>query len=167
MDKVFISIGSNLGSKEDYCRKAIVEVGKFAKNIKLSSLYETKAVDKVDQPNFINCAIEIETELSPQKLLAELNRIEQKLGRVRHERWGPRTIDLDIIFYGDLVLEEPHLIIPHPRAHLREFVLEPICEIDPNFIYPGLEVPVLEILQKITDKKNIVKLNSSFTINPL
>lgn len=163
MDRVFISIGSNLGDRISNCRKAANEMAKFCKYIKVSSLYETEPVDKEDQPNFINAAAEIRTDLTPHELLKKLNLIENQLGRVREEHWGPRTIDLDIIFYGDLILNDDDLIIPHPRAQLREFVLGPICEIDPNFIFPRLNISVLDVLNKIKNKKRVVKLSKPST----
>ena len=120
-------------------------------------------IEVEDQPNFINCVSQIETNLSPHKLLKKLNSIEEKLGRVRHEKWGPRTIDLDIIFYNDLIINESDLIIPHPRAHLRRFVLEPICEIAPEFIHPGPDSSVLELLKLLEDNKKVIKREEQFT----
>ena len=163
MNRVFIGIGSNLGDKIDNCRKAINEITAFAEIVNVSSLYETEPVGNEDQPNFINCAVEIKTDLSPHELLSHLNSVEDKLGRVRGEKWGPRVIDLDIIFYDDLVMKDDDLIIPHPRAHLRRFVLEPICEIAPDFIYPELEISILELLEKLGDSKMVIKLEQPFT----
>ena len=96
--------------------------------------------------------------MSPHNLLRHLNEIEERLGRVRYEKCGPRTIDLDIIFYGDLILNDDDLIIPHPADHVRQFVLEPICEIDPDLIYPGLGITVFKVLQKLNNDKKVVKL---------
>ncbi len=158
MDNVFISMGSNLGDKIGNCRKAANEIAGFCEVIRVSSLYETEPVGKEDQPNFINCVSQIETNLSPHELLKELNSIEEKLGRVRTEKWGPRTIDLDIIFYNDKEIKDDDLIIPHPRAHLRRFVLEPICEIDPEFIHPVLSLPVSKILEDLDKTKKVKKL---------
>jgi 2-amino-4-hydroxy-6-hydroxymethyldihydropteridine diphosphokinase len=158
MNRVFIGVGSNLGDKIGNCRKALNEIAAFAEIVKISSLYETEPVGNEEQPNFINCAAEIRTDLSPHELLTRLNQAENKLGRVREEKWGPRTIDLDIIFYNDLVMRDNNLIIPHPRAHLRRFVLEPICEIAPGFIHPELGVSVIELLKKLEDNKQVIKL---------
>jgi 2-amino-4-hydroxy-6-hydroxymethyldihydropteridine diphosphokinase len=163
MNRVFIGIGSNLGDKIDNCRKAINEITAFAEIVNVSSLYETEPVGNEDQPNFINCAVEIKTDLSPHELLSHLNSVEDKLGRVRGEKWGPRVIDLDIIFYDDLVMKDDDLIIPHPRAHLRRFVLEPICEIARDFIHPELKTSILELLEKLGDSKMVIKLEQSFT----
>lgn len=165
MKNVFISIGSNLGDKIANCREAVEELAKFSKVDKLSSLYETEPVGKENQPNFINSAIEIETNLSAYELLIYLKSIEEKMGRVRTEKWGPRKIDLDIIFYGQLVIKNDDLIIPHPRAHLRRFVLEPICEIAPNFIHPVLDQTVSVVIKECEDNKQVIKLDEKFTIH--
>jgi len=158
MNSVFISIGSNLGDKIGNCKIAIEEIAAFAKIVKVSSCYETEPLGYEDQPNFINCAAEIRTDLSPHELLTRLNQVENKLGRVREEKWGPRTIDLDIIFYGKQVVKDDNLVIPHPRAHLRGFVLEPICEIAPEFIHPVLSLPVSKILDDLDKTKKVKKL---------
>ena len=164
MSIVFIGIGSNLGDRVANCKKAIDEISSIAKVVQISSLYETDPVGKEDQPEFINCVVEIETELSPQDLLKHLNRVEEELGRVRHEKWGPRIIDLDIIFYDDQVIIDQNLEIPHPRAHLRRFVIEPLCEIAPEFIHPKFSISVLELLNKIEDDKRVVRISDQFTI---
>ena len=164
MNKVFIGIGSNLGDRISYCKQAIGGISRFARITEASSLYETDPVGNEDQPEFINCVAEIDTELSPQELLNQLNMVEEKLGRVRDEKWGPRTIDLDIIFYGQDVIEDENLEIPHPRAHLRRFVLEPLCDIAPDFVHPKFNVSVLELLNKIRDDKRVTKIRDSFTI---
>jgi len=163
MQRIFIALGSNLEDKIGNCRKALDEIGNFAEIVRISSLYETEPVGNEDQPNFINSVVEINTDLSPHELLTHLKSIEDKLGRVRGEKWGPRVIDLDIIFYDDLVMKYDDLIIPHPRAHLRRFVLEPICEIAPDFIHPELETSILELLEKLGDSKMVIKLEQSFT----
>ena len=163
MQRVFIGIGSNLGDTIGNCKIALDEIENFAEIVRISSLYETEPVGNEDQPNFINSVVEINTDLSPHELLTHLKSIEDKLGRVRGEKWGPRVIDLDIIFYDDLVMKYDDLIIPHPSAHLRRFVLEPICEIAPDFIHPELETSILELLEKLGDSKMVIKLEQSFT----
>lgn len=164
MENVFISIGSNQGNREEYCRKALEEIDLFSDIIKSSSIYETEPVDYENQPDFLNAAVKITTDYSPHKLLNKLKEIEYRLGRERSVKWGPRYLDLDIIFYGQLIVNDNDLIIPHPRAHLRKFVLVPVCEIDPDFIYPGLEMTVSQVLALISNNKHITKLNVSFTI---
>jgi 2-amino-4-hydroxy-6-hydroxymethyldihydropteridine diphosphokinase len=104
--------------------------------IRVSELRETDPVGIVDQPRFLNGAVALETALAPRELLETLLRIERELGRVRGERWGPRTIDLDLLLYGDEVVDEPGLTVPHPRLHERRFALEPIAELDPTVEVP-------------------------------
>lgn len=165
MQRVFIGIGSNLGDTIGNCRKALNEIAAFAEMVKVSSLYETEPMGNEDQLNFTNSVVEIRTDLSPHELLSHLNSIEQKLGRVRVEKWGPRTIDLDIIFYNDKEIKDDDLIIPHPRAHLRRFVLEPICEIAPEFIHSEMKISVLELLKNLKDNKKVIKREEPFTIS--
>lgn len=145
--KVFIAIGSNLGDRVENCRKAVELIGKLpsTKVIRESSLYETEPWGYEDQPLFLNGAVEIETSLSPVELLVELKRVEAETGRQETFRWGPRAIDLDIVFYGDDVINEGGLTIPHPRAHERPFVLVPLKEIAPDLIHPVLKKTVSEL----------------------
>ena len=164
MSIVFIGIGSNLGDRVSYCKKAFDEISGFARITRTSSLYETDPVGKEDQPEFINCLVVIETELSPQDLLNQLNLVETKLGRKREEKWGPRPIDLDIIYYDDRIISDENLEIPHPRAHNRRFVLEPLCEIAPEFVDPKFNVSVIELLDRIDDDKRVIKIGNPFTI---
>jgi 2-amino-4-hydroxy-6-hydroxymethyldihydropteridine diphosphokinase len=115
----------------------------------LSSLRDTEPVGVVDQPEFLNGAVAIETTLSPRELLDALLRIERELGRVRGpERFGPRTIDLDLLLYGDEVVDEPGLQVPHPRLHERKFALEPLAELDPDLEIPG-RGPVAELVEPL------------------
>lgn len=157
MAKTYISVGSNIGDRLENCRKAVSAVADLAKVTAVSSVYETEPVGPKDQPDFINCAVEIETDLPPRKLLAELLSIEDALGRVRKERWRERAVDLDIIFYGNLVMHSDDLTIPHPRAHLRRFVLEPVSEINPGFVHPVLGASVSEILQEMEETEKVTK----------
>ncbi|HLD73743.1 MAG TPA: 2-amino-4-hydroxy-6-hydroxymethyldihydropteridine diphosphokinase [Bdellovibrionota bacterium] len=128
---VYISIGSNLGDREKYCQRAIEKVGQLptTKLLKISSLIETDPVGKTDQPQFINGVIKIETKLSPHELLENLQKIENDLGRVRDEKWGPRTIDLDILYYDDLKVKEKNLTLPHPEINNRPFIAKVLAEI--------------------------------------
>ena len=122
---------------------------------KKSSLYETEPVGKKDQPWFFNMVIEGETNLSPEDLLRTCQAIEKKLGRVEGEKWGPRPIDIDILLYGDLVLNLPHLTIPHSRLHLRNFVLQPLSEIAPNIIHPISKKLIKELLKISLDTSKV------------
>jgi 2-amino-4-hydroxy-6-hydroxymethyldihydropteridine diphosphokinase len=128
-----IGIGSNVGDAAANVDAAIVRLGALGSVGARSSLYRTKAWGVVDQPDFINAAVLLETLLAPHALLHELKAIEAELGRVTTFRWGPRVIDLDILAYDDLVLDDPELTIPHARLHERAFALAPLAEIDPTF----------------------------------
>ena len=165
METVYISIGSNLGNREKSCRLAIEGISEFAKVSAVSSMYETEPVGYEEQPIFINCAIEIETDLSPHKLLDKLHSIENRLGRVREIKWGPRIIDLDIIFYGNEVVNDPDLTIPHPEAHKRRFVLEPLDEIAPTLEHPVLRQSIRELLASLRDHHKVEKLERRSTIS--
>lgn len=131
MTKCYIGIGSNLGNRRRYIEKAIEELRK-AKNIrflKMSSVYETEPVSDIPQGKFLNGVLEIETCLAPESLLDVLHTIEYKLGRVRSAKDSPRTIDLDILYYGDFSIKKEDLVIPHPRIAKREFVLKGLREL--------------------------------------
>ncbi|MGH7801372.1 MAG: 2-amino-4-hydroxy-6-hydroxymethyldihydropteridine diphosphokinase [Thermodesulfobacteriota bacterium] len=163
MPIAFIGIGSNLGNRIENCAKGVEEISTFSKIIVVSSFYETEPVDKEDQSEFINCMIKIETAYSPFELLTILNSCENKIGRKQVEKWGPRIIDLDIIFYDDLIIETNDLTIPHPRAHLRRFVLQPLFEIAPNFIHPVLRKSVSELLSEVRCTKKVLKVGDFST----
>lgn len=166
MPTVILSLGSNTGDRILNCRKALSEISAFAEIRKVSSVYETEPVGYEDQPDFINCAAEIETSFPPLELLDRLHEVEKRLGRVRGEPWGPRTIDIDIIFYEDLVIDTEELIIPHVSAHARRFVLEPVCEINPMLVHPGFGVRVYMLLNGLDDEKKAVKTGEPSAIYP-
>lgn len=134
----YIALGSNMGNKEEFLSRAVSELSDLhgCEVKKISSWIETKAYGVTDQPDFLNGCLKLRTLLTPQELLDELHRIEQDAGRVRKVHWGPRTLDLDIIFYDDLVLQSEELCIPHVDMHNRRFVLEPLCEIAPYMRHP-------------------------------
>lgn len=147
MHVAYVGIGSNLGNREENCLKAIRLL--FHKGIavrKESAMYETEPWGVKDQPMFINMAIEIETDRAPLELLRLLKAIEEEIGRKETVRWGPRKIDLDILFYDDLIINEPGLRIPHPHMHERGFVLKPIAEIAPEKIHPVSRKTIKELL---------------------
>lgn len=150
LKEVYISIGSNMGDKKKYIEDSISlmeEYGIFPK--KLSSFYQTKAYGLTEQDDFLNAICLAETELEPRALLHSLNDIERRLDRVRVVRWGPRTIDLDIIFYGDEIVFESDLIIPHVDMKNRRFVLEPLAEINEKKLHPVFEKTVLDMLREL------------------
>lgn len=138
MAKVLIALGSNMGDRKANIEKAIELMRARGINIqKVASLYETAPVGYTDQDWFVNTVASGETELSPEALLEVLQRIESELLRVRKIHWGPRTIDLDVLFYDDLEMVTEKLIIPHPRIKERAFVLIPLLELEPNFVIDG------------------------------
>ncbi len=149
MSIVYLSIGSNLGNKKENCLRAIELLEKKGIKIrKKSSLYETKPWGIKNQPLFLNMAIEIETDLQPEKLLKLLKDIEIKLGRKRTIKWGPRIIDLDILLFNDIIVDKKDLKIPHPLMHKRDFVLKPLSEIAPEIYHPLLKCRIDELLQQ-------------------
>lgn len=134
MTRAYVGVGANLGERERTIESAIAALPGV---VAVSALRETDPVGVVDQPRFLNGAVALETRLSARELLDTLLGIERSLGREREERWGPRTIDLDLLLYGGLELDEPGLTLPHPRLHERRFVLEPLAEIAPELEIPG------------------------------
>ena len=145
MPTAYIGLGSNLGDRQSTIEAAISALPGV---VAVSRLRETEPVGVLDQPPFLNAAAALETTLSPRELLGTLLAIERELGRERRERWGPRTIDLDLLLYGDAVVEEPGLTVPHPRLHERHFALEPLHELDPELVVPG-RGPVADLLSKL------------------
>ena len=151
MSIAYIGIGSNVGNRRYHCLKAVELLEQSGQTVsKISSLYETEPWGVKDQPLFINMAVEIETGFPPKKLLALLKKIEKKMGRKKTVRWGPRVIDLDILFYDDLTLNDDDLVIPHPFMHTRAFVLEPLSEIAPEKVHPVLRKKVAALLRENT-----------------
>jgi 2-amino-4-hydroxy-6-hydroxymethyldihydropteridine diphosphokinase len=159
-DRVFISIGSNLGERVLNCREATRRLA-AAEGVTLvneSFLYETEPWGPVVQGPFINCAVEITYRLGPRPLLELLKGIELGMGRTASVPNGPREIDLDILFYGDAVIGEEGLVIPHPRMHRRAFVLAPLAEIAPGFIHPELGKSVAELAAGVEGEAGVKKL---------
>ncbi len=152
MTRVFVSLGSNLGDREQNIRTAVKELGQVqgVQVRRLSRIRETAPVGKTDQPLFLNAVVEIESVLDPEALLDHLMEIERRLGRVRDERWGPRSIDLDLLLYGEERRDGDRLTLPHPRMRERRFVLEPLAELAPDLVIPGDRVTVRERLASLS-----------------
>ena len=152
--KTIIAIGSNMGDREQYINKALEQIEAKAGHIlAVSDTIETKAYGVTDQADFLNLAIQIDTPLSPRQLLEVLHEIEADLDRVRLIHWGPRTIDLDIIFYEDQIIDEDDLHIPHADFRNRTFVLGPICQIAPDLIDPRSGKTVSQLLRELQERE--------------
>jgi 2-amino-4-hydroxy-6-hydroxymethyldihydropteridine diphosphokinase len=147
MARVFLGLGSNIGDKQQHIRKAISLISELGTLHKISHLYLTEPVGGIKQEWFLNCAVEIETSLHPEKLLSLVKSIERKLGRKKTVKNGPRSIDIDILFYGDFLVNTKNLVIPHPLIQERRFVLQPLMDLDPFFIHPVLKNTIQELYQ--------------------
>ncbi len=150
-DMAYIGIGANIGDRLSFCRKAVcsLQTDKALQVTKISSLYETEPVDFLDQDSFYNAVVALETRLSPDLLLQHCQEIEQDLGKKIKRPKGPRTIDLDVLFYHLLITESPQLTLPHPEVENRLFVLIPMLEIAPDFVHPGLSFPIKTLLARL------------------
>jgi len=144
----FIALGSNIGNRKEYLSLAILLIEKQCIILKKSSIYETDPVGYVDQEKFLNMVVKIKTELVVEELFVFLQDIEKQLGKDIEFKDGPRTIDLDVLFYGDEVIEKKNIMIPHPRLHERLFVLKPLCEIAKDFVHPVLKKDMRTLLQE-------------------
>lgn len=152
MEKVLIGFGSNEGESLKTCLDAVEQLKVLHPLFRVSGvspLYRTKPVGPIDQQWFVNGVVVGETSLDPEELFSLLQGMERDFGRVRAERWGPRTLDLDILAHGNRVLSRPHLTVPHPRLHERLFVLAPLADIDPLWIHPVLKRSAAEMLTEL------------------
>ena len=150
MPRAYLSIGSNLGDRINYINKAIEKLKQNnIKIIKSSNIIETEPYGYKEQGKFLNMAVEIDSDLEPFELMKLISRIESELGRIRTVRRGPRVIDIDIIFYDSLIINEPDLKIPHPDMQNRLFVLKPLQEIAPDFVHPVLNKTITELLESL------------------
>ena len=162
----YIGLGSNLGRKKANIRRAVklLSTNKDIKILKISSLYETEPVGYVKQDWFVNACLKAETNLNPRQLLNTLKDIEKKLKRKKKFiRWGPRTIDMDILLYDNLRLKTKNLIIPHPEMHKRAFVLIPLLELEPNLVHPTKRKSILELLANLKRNKEVKRLYNELT----
>lgn len=155
-ETVFIGFGSNVGDREDSCQRAVTLLGLMPRSqmTGMSSLYETEPINDGTDPGegwFLNGVVALDTEMSPRSLLSFLREIERALGRDLDNRAGPRSIDLDLLFYGAHAIDEPDLVVPHPRAHRRRFVLVPLYEIAPDWVHPVSGLSVKQMVSQLTD----------------
>ncbi len=158
--KIFIGVGSNTGNSYKNCMLAIKQISSDTRVSlrSISSFYSTSPVSDIIQDDFINCAVEIDWRGTPLELLHFLNDIESSMGRVRGEKNGPRVIDLDILLYGDSVIEEETLAIPHRELHRRKFAIMPCVEIDPGLVHPSLNKSLGSFLHGIGNDQRVLKL---------
>jgi 2-amino-4-hydroxy-6-hydroxymethyldihydropteridine diphosphokinase len=161
----YIALGSNVGDKLLQCRKAISEILKIDRHRLLaqSSFYKTQPMGYTVQDWFVNGVIKIETELEAHELLRSLKDLESRLGRRETFRWGPRTIDLDLLFFDDEQIHSEALVIPHPLLHERRFVLVPLAEIDPHLVHPAFRQTIRELLDQLKEDQGVEKL---FAVEP-
>ena len=159
-ETVYIGFGSNVGNRLDFCDRAVTLLSLLPHSqlTGISLLYETEPVHDHAQPGdgwFLNGVVRLDTDLTPRSLLTVLHEIERALGRDDAHRSGPRTIDLDILFYGNRVIDEADLVVPHPRLHDRRFVLMPLNELDPLLIHPSLQRTATQLLTDSTDRSEV------------
>lgn len=162
-ETVFIGFGSNLGDRFDFCDRAVNLLGLLpgTEITAISSLYETEPVADVGNPGpgwFLNGVVRLQSEVKPYALREVCLEVQRALGRDQDNRHGPRTVDLDILSYGIQVLSEPELVIPHPRLHLRRFVLAPLVELDPDWHHPLLDRTARELLESLTDPSEVRRI---------
>lgn len=159
---IFIALGSNVGDREGNLQQGIAALANLpgTKISALSSFYETGPVGPLEQDDFINAVLRLESNLHPRPLLAALLQIETGLfGRERSLRWGPRRMDMDLLFYGrQTIMNPPELIVPHPRLHERRFVLEPLAEIAPDFMHPSLGKSIRQLLAELKPGERVTKI---------
>ncbi|HEY2459426.1 MAG TPA: 2-amino-4-hydroxy-6-hydroxymethyldihydropteridine diphosphokinase [Candidatus Acidoferrum sp.] len=160
--KVYLALGSNVGEREKNLQRAIAALaGAGVRVTRASSIYETEPVDYLEQPWFLNCVVEAETELPPVELLRALRGIENAMGSKKEFAKGPRLIDLDILFYGDEIVDERELQVPHPRMAQRRFVLAPLAEIAAGVRDPRTRKTVAEMLEESGDRSEVKKISST------
>ena len=156
----YIGIGSNVGDKAGQCERGISEILKLDRHRLLarSSLYKTQPVGYTKQDWFINLVIKVETEMDAPALLSSLKEIETRLGRMKTLRWGPRAIDLDILFFNDHQIQTDELTVPHPLIQDRQFVLVPLAEIDPDFTHPVLKETIQQLLERLKEDQGVERV---------
>jgi 2-amino-4-hydroxy-6-hydroxymethyldihydropteridine diphosphokinase len=157
-ETAYLSLGSNLGDRAANLRAAVAQMDVAGRLLAVSALYETQPVDVPEQPWFLNCVAAIATDETPRELLQLALRVEAEMGRLRMRDKGPRKIDIDVVLFGDYVVDEPGLKIPHPSMHQRRFVLEPLVEIAPEARHPELGKTARELLAELADGQMVRRL---------
>jgi 2-amino-4-hydroxy-6-hydroxymethyldihydropteridine diphosphokinase len=157
MYHVFLGLGSNLGDRQENLYRAMEEIALLGKLTRISSVYETEPVGMENCSDFLNMAVEIATTDDPPLLLAQIKKIERKLGRRRDSHGEPRTIDIDILLYRGLAYQDPTVVVPHPELQNRRFALEPLAEIAPTAVHPQLEKTIANLLRNCRDNHRVLK----------
>ena len=160
METIYLLLGSNQGDRLKNLNQAKIFIGELARIIGKSSIYLTKAWGNINQDDFLNQVLEIKSNIAPEELLDSLKEMELKVGRIVGEKWGPRIIDLDILFYGNKIIQTENLTVPHVTMELRRFVLTPLAEIAPGFIHPVRQLSVGELLRQCPDTLDVKKYKS-------
>lgn len=154
----YLGLGSNLGNKVTNCTLAIERLSCLGDVISASSMYRTEPVGIENQPEFVNAAFMLKSKLSPYEMLREIQLTELQMGRIRKERWGPREIDIDLLFVEEFVIQTNFLTVPHPYAHKRRFVLQPLSQIAPELVHPKLRITIKELLVGLKDDEKTVRI---------
>ncbi len=162
MAVVFLALGSNLGNRLENLHHAVNRLAPFVQISRASSIYETEPWGITEQPRFLNMVVEGETALAPEELLGALKRRERELGRTETVRYGPRLIDIDILFYDDMIYKSDALEIPHPRLAERRFVLVPLNDLAPDLLHPSMRITVRELLERLPDTGDVKLYQTSW-----
>ncbi|MFZ0278951.1 MAG: 2-amino-4-hydroxy-6-hydroxymethyldihydropteridine diphosphokinase [Candidatus Sulfotelmatobacter sp.] len=158
---VYLSLGSNVGDREGQLRDARARLGAIGRVVAVSSVYETEPVEFTQQPWFLNCALALETNKTPEELIAATLQIEEEIGRRRVQKKGPRSIDIDILLFDGTIIDSTDLTIPHPALQQRRFVLEPLAEIAPGVLHPVLKKTIRELVDALPPGQEVRKLQKT------